>query len=379
MRILLVLEACGAGAGHHVIDLADGLSRAGHDVFLIYSPLRAEADFENALSFMPRVTKRELPMRRAVGPSDWRSSRALKRLIKELGPFDIVHGHSSKAGALLRLAANRSDSPRLYTPHAPITMDPALSASARFVYGAAERLLGHLCERIICVSAAERDHLASLGLSEDKLRVVHNGIKPLPPIDRDAIRRQLQLDPDTICFGSVGRISHQKAVDRIISAFAMARGRMSNAHLAIVGDGPLLADMQSLARSLGISQYVTFTGQANGIEMMAGFDVFLLPSRYEGLPYALLEAAASGLPIITTDVGGAGVVVRDGENGYVLPEQNVEQLADLLLELARREDLRHAMSHRSTEIAMQFTVDRMVADTLDVYNELLAAPGASDL
>jgi glycosyltransferase involved in cell wall biosynthesis len=137
--------------------------------------------------------------------------------------------------------------------------------------------------------------------------------------------------------------------------------------------------MQSLARNLGISRDVTFTGQANGIEMMAGFDVFLLPSRYEGLPYALLEAAASGLPIITTDVGGAGVVVRDGENGYVLPEQNVEQLADLLIELAGREDLRHAMSHRSTEIAMQFTVDRMVADTLDVYNELLAAPGASDL
>jgi len=379
MRILLVLEACGAGAGRHVIDLADGLSRAGHDVSLIYSSVRAEAGFEDALGFLPRVTKRELPMQRAVGPGDWRSSRMLKRLIKELGPFDIVHGHSSKAGALLRLAANRGDAPRLYTPHAPITMDPTLSARARFVYGAAERLLGRRCERIICVSAAERDHLVSLGLPENKLSVVHNGIKPLPQIDRDAMRRQLGLDPDTICFGSVGRISHQKAVDRTISAFAMARGRMRKAHLAIVGDGPLLDEMQSLVRDLGISRDVTFTGQANGIEMMAGFDVFLMPSRYEGLPYALLEAAASGLPIIATDVGGAGVVVRDGENGFILPEQNVELLADLLIELSRRDDLRHAMSHRSTELAMQFTVDRMVADTLEVYNELLEARGTSDL
>ncbi|MFW2403882.1 MAG: glycosyltransferase family 4 protein [Gammaproteobacteria bacterium] len=374
MRILLVLEACGAGAGRHVIDLIDGLSRSGHDVSLIYSPVRAEAGFEDALGFMPRVTKRELPMRRAVGPGDWRSTRALKRLIKELGPFDIVHGHSSKAGALLRLAASGSDAPRLYTPHAPITMDPTLSAAARFVYGTAERLLGHFCERIICVSAAERDHLASIGLSEDKLCVVHNGIKPLPDTDRDAVRRQLQLDPETVCFGFVGRISHQKGVDRMISAFAMARGRMGNAHLAIVGDGPLLDEMQSLARNLGVARDVTFTGHANGIEMMAGFDVFLLPSRYEGLPYALLEAAASGLPIITTDVGGAGVVVQDGENGYVLPEQSAELLADRLTELARNGQLRHEMSACSAQIAEKFTVDRMVADTIAVYEEALAAP-----
>jgi len=379
MRVLLILEACGSGVGRHVVDLSAGLTDRAHDVTLFYSAARAEESFIDALQYMPKLTKRELPMARSVGPRDFGAVRELRRMLVESGPFDILHGHSSKAGALLRLAAGGGGAPRIYTPHAPITMDPDLRLAGRVFYGTAERLLSRRCERIICVSGAERDHLESIGLPAEKLRVVRNGITPLSYFHRDTVRRRLNLDAQTVCFGFVGRISHQKAIDRAISAFAMARGQMSDAHLVIVGDGPLLADMRSLAYDFGITRQVTFTGPAEGVELMSAFDVFLLPSRYEGLPYVLLEAAASGLPIVSTDVGGARDVVNDGENGYVLPEQNVELLADRMRELARRPELRASMSRRATEIAKGFTADRMIDDVVDVYEELLADSPAARL
>jgi glycosyltransferase involved in cell wall biosynthesis len=251
-------------------------------------------------------------------------------------------------------------------------MDPGLSAPARFAYLSVERILAGLCARIICVSPAERDHLQSLGFPEQKLRVVCNGIDPLPETNRNAIRYKLNLDKETVCYGFVGRISHQKAVDRAISAFAKVSEQDSHTHLVIVGDGPDLNAMKTLAADLGLSRQVTFTGAANGAELMAAFDVFLLPSRYEGLPYVLLEAAAKALPIVMTDVGGAHLIVRDGENGFILPQIQLGQLADRLLLLAKKPELRSAMAMKSAEIAASFSLDNMVDGTLAVYRELVS-------
>ena len=105
LRVLLAMEAAGGGVGRHVLDLAEGLLRRDHDVCLIYSTDRAEEWCSKAIQAMPALVTRRLPMRRAVGADDLRLTLQLRRLIDAMGPFDILHGHSSKAGALLRLAA----------------------------------------------------------------------------------------------------------------------------------------------------------------------------------------------------------------------------------------------------------------------------------
>jgi glycosyltransferase involved in cell wall biosynthesis len=372
MRILLVLEASGGGAGRHVVDLADGLLARGHDVALIYSPLRAEAWFVREIGALCRLDIHELPMGRSISFGDVAMRRRLQKLVEEMGPFDVMHGHSSKAGALLRLAQGRNKIPVIYTPHAPITMDPELSVLARSVYIVIERILAGLCERIICVSPDESRHLQSLGFADKKLRVVCNGLGPLPETDRNAVRQKMNLDNETVCFGFVGRISHQKAVDRAISAFATVYRQRSNTRLIIVGDGSELDTMKTLAANLGVAQQVIFTGAAIGTELMAAFDVFLLPSRYEGMPYVLLEAAASALPIVMTDVGGAHLVVHDGENGFVLPQVQHELLADRLLLLVKEPELRQTMALKSAEIAATFSLDNMVDGMLSVYTELVS-------
>jgi len=349
------------------VDLAGGLLARGHDVSLIYSPRRAEKWFLDAIDALSQLKIHKLPMSRSVGIDDLAKCRELKHLVDATGPYDVLHAHSSKAGALLRLAQARNNIPVVYTPHAPITMDPKLSVPARLAYFAVERLLVNLCQRVICVSPAEREHFLSLRFPAQKLRVVCNGIRPLARTDRAAIRQRLKIDADTVCFGFVGRISHQKAVDRAIEAFALTCRQVSNTCLVVVGIGPELAAMKTLAADLGIGPRVTFTGAANGAELMAAFDVFLLPSRYEGLPYVLLEAAANGLPTVMTDVGGAHLVVRHGENGLLLPQMQIELLVDHLLSLAQEPDLRSAMATRAVEIAATFSLDNMVDETLTVY------------
>ena len=370
LRILLVLEACGGGAGRHVVDLARGLLRRGHDVSLLYSPCRADAWFLDEIQSLAGLETHALSIGRSVSTVDIATARAVRRMIDRHGPYDVLHGHSSKAGALLRLSQLGRRAPVVYTPHAPITMDPDLSLPASLAYRVAEQLLAPLCRCIICVSPAERDHLLELGLPGKKLRVVCNGIDSIPAEDRQRIRESLNIDADTVCLGFIGRICHQKAVDRLLRVFASIREKADNMHLVIVGDGPDLEEMTALAAGLDIASRVTFAGPVKGVDMLSAFDIFLLPSRYEAMPYVLLEAAASRLPIVMTNVGGADLVVRDNENGFVIRDDNIDTFGEKLLRLASRPELRREMADRSGEIAAHYSLDNMVDETLGVYDEM---------
>lgn len=137
LRILLVIEPSGGGSGRHVVDLARALIGSGHQVSLIWSPIRAEPWFLAAVAALPLHADERLPMRRSVGPWDVATLHALNRLIARLGPFEIVHGHSAKAGALVRVA-HAPGAAKIYTPHALPMMGPA--SLATIVAGAAEAL-----------------------------------------------------------------------------------------------------------------------------------------------------------------------------------------------------------------------------------------------
>jgi glycosyltransferase involved in cell wall biosynthesis len=166
-------------------------------------------------------------------------------------------------------------------------------------------------------------------------------------------------------------------VHRLINAFAMALHADVSLRLLIVGDGPERAELEELARCLGIGPRVTFAGARNGVAAMAAFDIFALPSRYEAFPYVLLEAAARGLPIVMTETGGAHSVVRHEENGFVVPQDKIDFLAARLAQLAGDRKLAQRMSESSKSVAREFTVDNMVDRTLRVYADALALPDES--
>ncbi len=371
LRIALMLEPSGGGSGRHVLDLSQGLARSGQDVTVIWSPTRAKKDFIDALEAEETITSLPLSMHRAVGPKDIGSLRDLRNLLSQQAPFDVLHAHSSKAGALIRLLPRSVPGVRIYTPHAFRTMDPGLDQPQRMIYGTIERGLAPRASRIITVSQAEYDHATGLGIDPARLRVVVNGVALPKDATRAAARQAMGLDDHHVAVGFIGRLEGQKDPERFVQAVSKAAEEMPQLKGIVIGDGPLRAEAEALARPGA----VTFMGWQNGPQLMMGLDLFCMTSRYEAMPYTLLEAVHAGVPIVTTDVGGAGESVVENETGHILPvDSSSEVIAKALFDLARDDTRRAAFGAAARNLADRRTIDVMVAETLDVYSGALDGP-----
>lgn len=370
-RILLVLETSGGGSGRHVIDLAREYSRLGHRVHVAYSGLRMEPWFYEELCALESVQHVRIDMRRSPHPSDVRALWSLRRYLSQAGPFDVIHGHSSKGGALARLATLGCGGLRVYTPHALRSLDPLLNPAKRRFYATLEYALCAMTDGIIHVSEEERTHALGLGFPPAKLFVVANGLSVRQEATaRGTARARLGLAPGTFCIGFVGRLVAQKAPERVVEALAVFSRTFPNARLVMLGDGPLAPQLRILAEHRGVLQQIIWLPHGNGFKFMPAFDVFVMPSLYEAFPYVLIEAAAAGLPIIATPVGGTQALVLSKKNGFIVPHDQPGALAAALAMLLDTPDLRRRMGNASRAIAATFTVETMATATLEIYRQL---------
>lgn len=373
LRIALILETSGGGSGRHVLDLAKGLLQEGHDVHVIWAPDRADEGFVHALGQEKQFVAMPLSMQRSVGPKDMRSLRALRKLLKEHGPFDVLHGHSSKAGALVRLLPRSIQGARVYTPHAFRTMDPELRPFPRRMYSLIERGLERRGDRTIVVSSAEFKHAESIGYTPAQMTRVVNGAEPPSSDMRASAREAMQLKDTDVAVGFVGRLEQQKDPIRFVQAITHAVAHVPTIKGMVIGDGSLRAE----AENHSSSDAVRFLGWQDGPALMPGLDIFCMTSRYEAMPYTLLEALHASVPIITTDVGGAEETVEHGKTGYVLPLSSTPAtVSNALQDLAREPQKRQAFAQNSKHLATTRTIQTMVDQTLAVYREALLEKGA---
>ncbi len=373
MKILFVIETCGGGSGRHLLDLARGSSAQGHEVHVAFSPLRADAGFLRELASLRGVRRFPIEMRTAPGHDDLRALRRLKRYIQHMGPFDVIHGHSSKGGALARMAATWSRARRIYTPHALYTMNPELSPLKKKVYGAIEKLLANtITDSIILVSEEEHHHALEQGLPENKMRVIVNGVEARDEAElmqtRQRIRQQLGIDENVPVLGFVGRLDEQKAPERFIELAARLLPRHPTARFVMLGAGEKETMIRHLIDEYGLKNRVKLLTNASGEEFMPAFDLLLMTSRYEAMPYVLIEALAAHLPIVSTDVGGARTVIEDGVNGHIVPESDdISAMAELVSALLDDPDRLARYAGAAKRKAAAFREDRMVQTTLDHY------------
>jgi len=372
MRILMLTEASSAGVGRHVMDLTQGLTEAGHTVELAYARARVDARFDRQLAEWGSPAVTVVPMRRSPHWQDLGAARAVRRILRERGPFDVVHAHSTKAGLITRMLPRRLAGCWVFTPHCPFSMKPGLPWAARAAVRTLERAIVGRADRVIAVSADEADHLAGLGRT-DRIHVVLNGLAlatttaDAAAADRAKARRAAEIPPDGPLVGFVGRLSDQKDPGMLLDAMEHVARAVPAARLALAGWGPLEEELRARAASMAIGERVHWLGYVEGESVLPAFDVFAMPSRYEGMPYVLLEALAAGLPIVSTDVGGARHAIEHGHNGFISPVGDATAFGRHLVELLGDPAVRTRMADAAAAKAPQFSVQRMVDDTVAVY------------
>ncbi|NLS20904.1 glycosyltransferase family 4 protein [Rhizobium sp. P40RR-XXII] len=372
LSLLQVLEPSGGGSGRHFIDLCRAMQHRGHSVTAVYSPVRAEPAFVAEMESIGVDNVIPLDMRRAPGPWDLTAWWQLRKIAGTYGPFDLIHGHSSKAGALTRLRLPGPHVPVLYTPHAFRTMDPTLGARGRLIYGGIERFLGTwLTDRLVCVSQDEYNHAVSLGIPEARLRVVVNGVNAPPLSQRAAVRKRYDIPQGALLFGFVGRMTRQKAPERLVEAFARIAADMPQAYLLMIGIGELAEGMKARIKAAGLEDRARLDGSVPGVTAIDAFDAVVMPSRYEAMSYVMLEAAAAGKPLLLADVGGARTVLEHGRNGYIVP--NSDDPEALAAAMARLADpmLLATLTAEARRRKDSYTLASMADATEKIYLDLL--------
>lgn len=367
LRILMVVESAAGGTGRHVLDLSEGLLRRGHEVHLVHSTRRIDRMFQDRLAQLPSLHRLPLDLRTSPHPADLLAVCAVRRYLRRYGPFDLIHGHSSKGGAIARLAALFIRVPAFYTLHGLIMMDPGLPRWKKRFYAAIELALAMRTAGIIAVSPEEARAATRLGLGHSRVAMIPNGVGPAELPSRSAARAALGLRDDQVAIGFVGRLVEQKAPHVLLQAFAHVASQMPSARLVVVGDGPLDGHLRALSVRLGIDDRVLWLGERDAREVLSALDVFALPSRKEGLPYVVLEAMSAGLPVVATASAGVEVLVTPGLNGAVVPTNDSVAFGSALSGLVRDARRRRDYGAASLARAASFTIDAMVERTCAVY------------
>jgi glycosyltransferase involved in cell wall biosynthesis len=360
-RILMATQPSDGGVFDHVARLSAGLAERGQEVLVCGPVDHRRGDL--AAEVVP------LDLVRSVAPlADARAVAGMARIVRQVRP-DLIHAHSSKAGAAARLAhVAYPRTPVVYTPHGYAFAGYFESERERRVYRLAERALGPLASVVLCVCEAERQLACSVG-SPRRTRVVHNGVVPVRVDGLHPLVGELSGDGPVIA--TVTLLRPGKGVETLIDAMPAVLERHPQARLVIAGDGPDRTALEARLARRGVEGAVHMIGETAGPgPVLGGADVFVSPSWAESFPYSVLEAMSLGLPIVATGVGGTREAVEEGVTGRLVPPREPAPLAAALVELLadgdRAASLGEAAARRVKE---RFTLDRMIEETLAVYGE----------
>jgi len=370
VRILYVITAAEwGGAPLHVLQMMEYMVKKGHEVGLVAAP--EPRLMEEAKGLGVKV----FPNSHFVRPiRPWKDFRALWpvfRAIKAFNP-DIVHAHSTKAGYAARIACMFLRKPVLFTAHG-WAFTEGRSLLARHLLALAERLAAKVTAKIICVSEHDRDLALRWKVARpEQLVVIRNGIDPQPFLKADgaSLRQELRLEKASV-LTFVGRFAPPKDPLTLLEAVK----KLPEGVLLLVGDGELRPLVERSIRELGLVDRVRLLGQRSDVpRILATSDIFVLSSRWEGLPYTIIEAMMAGLPVMATRVGGVPELVEDGVTGFLIPPKDPDALAKALQKLLNDPELRKRMGQASREKALkEFTLDRMLRETEKVYQEVLGS------
>lgn len=337
IRILHVAQAAG-GVDRYIRMLLKYLDKDKFENVLVCSQDFHEEDYKGLVASFEQIE-----MTRAIGGNDLKAIKEVRTLIKRYNP-DIVYAHSSKAGAIARVADIGLKNRCVYNPHG-WAFNMRCSAKKKAMYTAIEKLAAPFCDKIICISDAEKQSALDKKICrEDKLRVIFNGvdIETYENGVHGAVKRgDLNIPEDAFVVGMVGRMSPQKAPDVFVKMAKLVKDEVSNAHFIIVGNGNQEAEIKKYAEDNGFSDSLHITGWVdNPMSYVELFDAACLLSRWEGFGLALPEYMMAGKPIVASSVDAIPNIIRDGENGLLVEVDDATGASEAVLRIYRDKRLK---------------------------------------
>ena len=361
--VLHAIETGGpGGAEQMMVHVADGLGAAYHsEVALIRDSWLGTA-----------LRRRGIPvtMVRSGSEGTFATLRNLVRLIRQRR-VTILHTHEFFMNTVGLAASWLTGIPLVATVHGKNYY------SERFRRRLAYRLVGKFAGQMVAVSDDVRDFLGQqVGIPKRRIRVVSNGV----PVDEkssderlETLRESLGLNGHIRVIGTVGSLYPVKGHKFLIDAAVHVIRRCPDVTFLIVGRGRLREELETQARSLGVDPYIRFLGHRDDVRDLLGlFDVFVLPSLSEGMPLALLEAMAAGVPAVATRVGGVGEAIEDGKTGLLVPPGDSHLLTESIMKLLQDRTLARKMGESAQDVVVRrFSLTGMVQTYQEIYAGLI--------
>ena len=389
MRVVRIITRLNVGGPSiQAITLSDRLAARGFETLLVHGQLGAgEGDMRYLVApgtrteFVPALLRPVAPLH------DARALAAILALLRRVRPH-IVHTHMAKAGSVGRAAAaiynrttRRSGRAKVVHTYHGHVLEGYFSAAAAKVFTIAERALAHVSDAIVAISPAiQRELFGEYRIGRaDQYCVIPLGfdldaLAAIGDDDRRRARIELGLEPDACVVTTVGRLTAIKQHGLFLDVAALVARDEPQARFLVAGGGELRGELERRVSALGIGDRVRFLGWRRDLTTIYGAsDVFLLTSRNEGTPVALIESLAAGVPGVSTQVGGIGDVITGDDVGLVAPFGDARALADAVVALLRDRDRRRRMGEAGRRsVVARYSLARLVDDVDALYRRLLA-------
>lgn len=248
---------------------------------------------------------------------------------------------------------------------------------SKYIFG--ERFASKVPHHLVSVSNHQREKLIQLQrIPAGRISTIYNGVVENHGIGNKELiegkKKELNIAGNNIILGSAAVLSNQKGITYLLDAAKIVINSFKNVKFVIVGDGKLKTELEEKTKSLGLSNYVTFTGWRTDVpEVLLTFDVFLMSSLWEGLPVALLEAMAAGKSVVATSVGDNPLIVNNGITGYIVPPKKPEEMAESILKIINNPNKMRQMGEAALrQYKTKFTMHKMIQNYSNLYEEFLS-------
>lgn len=355
--LYIITQAEWGGAQRYIFDLASRL-KDEYDVIVAVGEPAGKHDLLTRLNNEQIKTVQLRHLVRRISPiDDILAIYELSKLYKTIQP-DIIHLNSSKAGVIGAIAAIGFTVKKIYTAHGWAYLEP-IPFYLRWLYLLMEKISAYLRDATIVLSEKEKNIALRYGTAKkDKIYVIPNGIdlNQLNFLSREEAREKLTINSNKFAIGTIANLYKTKGLKYLAEAV-----KKVDAEFFVIGEG---------AERKNLEKYGTLNllgAKDSAYQYLKAFDIFVLPSVKEGFPYVILEAMASGLSIVATNVGALPEIITEKENGLLVPPANPEALAQAINKLLIDNDLREKIKLKNQEKIKQYSLESTVTQIKKIY------------